>query len=163
MPTIAVYDQNGNQHDQPLKLHNHQFKTSKRGTLVYSTYIVPDEKYVPKRYVDLKVRIRQNSYPKEIAAGIPRTRALRMYGEGVEPHFDELFGVREDIESINNHFKATLVNRRAEAMGKERFLFDLLAYILIWNLKALIAHEDHTKADITDWLGNQKPKTDKNT
>lgn len=157
-PTIAAIDTDGVLYDQPLQLVKIQAKTNtKNQTIVYTTYKIPDSPFVPRRHVGLRVRIRQNSTSREINSKMPRTRALRVYGEGTDPRFAEYFGVREDPESINNHFKSTQHNRRAQCINEHPVQFDLFAYQTAQTIVGLLAHHARTGADIKAWFGNYKP------
>lgn len=144
------------EHDQPLELVKIQRKNEPPNTIVYTTYAVPRLPHFPRRLQGLTVSIRQNSTPEEIEAKKRRTRALRIYAENVDPRYNLYFGVRKDPDSTNNHYKASLINRRAGSVGKHRYKLDLLAYQATTIITSIVAHHKHTGADTTAWFGQHR-------
>ncbi|MDE0613429.1 MAG: hypothetical protein OXI32_03340 [bacterium] len=139
--------------DQPLDLAKVQAKKGPSGYIVRTLYKVPGLPHIPRSLRGLSVWIRQNNTPEEIEAGMPRTRSLRIYAEGVDPRFDLYYGVRGDPESTNHHFKSSLINRRAGSVGKHRYRLDLLAYQATTIVTTLAAYHRRTKTDATHWFG----------
>lgn len=50
-----------------------------------------------------------------------------------DPHFNTLYNLRNDAESLNSQFKRSLLVDRASSVGWQRQLFDLLAYAILHN------------------------------
>jgi hypothetical protein len=58
--------------------------------------------------------------------------AVRVIAEG-EPHFERLYGLRNDAESFNSQLKRSLLVDRAMSLGGRRQLLDVLCYSLLHN------------------------------
>lgn len=57
-----------------------------------------------------------------------------------DPLFADLYGLRNDSESINSHYKNTLYARRASGLGWRRQLLDLLSWAIASNSHAWAIH-----------------------
>jgi len=68
-----------------------------------------------------------------------RPDQLRLIGPH-EPLFGELYGLRNDAESINSLYKNSLPHRRAAARGWQRQLLDLLSWSILTNTTAWAEH-----------------------
>lgn len=66
-----------------------------------------------------------------------RADAVRVIAEG-EEDFTRLYGLRNDAEAFNSHFKRSLLVDRAMSLGAARQLLDILCYGLLNN--AITAH-----------------------
>jgi hypothetical protein len=121
-----------------------------------SRWRIPDRPEVPKRLRGAIGRIRHNSTEDEIATSRRRTRALRPIAPGTD-EFHRLFGLREDSESMHNHLKSRLINRRARSTGVIRQQLNLHAYLALTAIKALIAHSIRTGASLDEFFGNWRP------
>ena len=64
--------------------------------------------------------------------GHGRPDQLRLLPES-DPHFQTLYGLRNDSESINSAYKRTLVADRASARGWRRQVLDLLSWGILTN------------------------------
>ena len=126
------------------------------GYRIYGTWRIPDRPEVPRRLRGATTRIRHNSTKDEIAENRRRTRALRAIAPGTDA-FNELFGIREDAESMHNHLKSRLINRRARSTGVFRQQLNLHAYQALTAIKALIAHSIRTGAPLDEFFGNWRP------
>lgn len=67
--------------------------------------------------------------------GHGRPDQLRLLPES-DPHFQTLYGLRNDSESINSAYKRTLVADRASARGWRRQVLDLLSWGILTNTLA---------------------------
>ena len=140
---------------QPLERVTLEKKKRKRRWVIYSIWRVPDTEVVPKHLVGAEVRILNNSTPAE-RESVPhtrRTRALSPIPES-DPYFDEIYGVREDSESINSDIKSRLPNTRCRTPGAENLTFELLSYQLMTLVKALYSYCRRTGSDATPWFGH---------
>ncbi|CAM8656899.1 hypothetical protein MCETE4_01918 [Acidimicrobiia bacterium] len=126
------------------------------GYRIYGRWRIPDRPEVPKRLRGAIGRIRHNSTDDEIAVSRRRTRALRPIAPGTD-QFHRLFGLREDSESMHNHLKSHLVNRRARTVGLQRQQLNMHAYQGMTAIKALIAHSIRTGASLDEFFGNWRP------
>ena len=129
-----------------------------RAWTIYGIFEVPDTEVVPRELVGASVRIPHNSPQKE-RESVPhtrRTRALSPIPES-DPWFDEIYGIREDSESINSDIKNRLPHSRCRTPGAENLTFELLAYQLMVLIKALNSYCRRTGADSTRWFGKQPP------
>lgn len=68
-----------------------------------------------------------------------RADAVRVIAEG-EPDFTRLYGLRNDAEAFNSHYKRTLHVDRAMSLGGRRQLLDVLCYGLLNN--AITLHHE---------------------
>ncbi len=96
------------------------------GCRIYGSWRIPDRPEVPRRLRGATTRIRHNSTKEEVAENRRRTRALRAIAPGTDA-FNELFGIREDAESMHSHLKSRLINRRARSTGVIRKQLNLHA------------------------------------
>lgn len=114
----------------------------RRPTTIYATLTIPpDCPHVPARLSGATCLVRLNSTAKEAAAGISRADHLRAFPEQ-DAVFQDLYGLREDIESTNAKFKASLWGRRARTADPELNRLDSLMWGLIENTRARLAHHE---------------------
>ncbi|MCY3631082.1 MAG: hypothetical protein OXH29_00220 [bacterium] len=163
-PTITFKDQSGEQWYVPLQLKTVLRRLSIDRTLVYVVLEIPGQPIVPPHLVGATTRIRVNSTPAEINAKpshTRRTRALRVFPEGVAPQFDQLYGLREDTESTFRDLKVP-TQGRVRNVGAKAVRLDLIAYQILTCMKALVSHYKRTGADLTQFFGTYLPiKRDK--
>jgi hypothetical protein len=57
-----------------------------------------------------------------------------------DPHFQTLYGLRNDSEAINAAYKRTLIADRAAALGWRRQLLDLMSWAILTNTLAWHLH-----------------------
>ena len=69
----------------------------------------------------------------------PHADQLRLLPE-TDPDFAALYGLRNDAESNNNSYKATLPSRRAAALGWRRQLLDAIGWAILINSRAYARH-----------------------
>jgi len=146
---------------QPLRRVTLERKRRKRerAWTIYGIFEVPDTEVVPRELVGACVRIPHNSTKTEretVPYHTRRTRALSPIPES-DPWFDEIYGIREDSESINSDIKSRLPHGRCRTPGAENLTFELLAYQLMVLIKALNSYCRRTGADSTRWFGQQPP------
>jgi starvation-inducible outer membrane lipoprotein len=70
---------------------------------------------------------------------------------------DQLYGLREDTESMHHHLKERLGNGRARCVGPQRQRINLHAYQLRTSMTAVLAWHLRTDADLTPWFGRWQP------
>ena len=75
-------------------------------------------------------------HPQPGERGHGRPDQLRLLPES-DPHFQRLYGLRNDSESINSGYKRTLIVDRAAARGWRRQVIDLLSWGIATNSVAL--------------------------
>ena len=66
-----------------------------------------------------------------------------------DPDWDQLFGLRNPTETLNNRFKETFYGkrRRSPAVGARRTLFDLICLALYQNFVSYLAQADRLKRE----------------
>lgn len=78
-------------------------------------------------------------HPPRGETGHTRPDQLRLIPPS-DPHFQTLYGLRNDSEAINAEYKSTLSWSRASALGWRRQLLDLLSWALLNNARAWQSH-----------------------
>ena len=133
-------------------------RTRERDFTIYGIWEVPDTEIVPKHLVGAIVRIPHNSTPgeRESVPHTRRTRALSPIPQS-DPHFDKIYSIRPDSESINSDIKRRLVNRRCRTPGAENLAFELMGYQLMTVVKALDSYCRRTGSDTTALFGLFQP------
>lgn len=63
-----------------------------------------------------------------------------------DPHFQSIYGLRNDSESLNSGFKRTLLVDRAMSLGWHRQLLDFYAYAILTNTLAWAEAEQRTNS-----------------
>lgn len=141
-PCLKVYD--GDAEEWYLKLcrFNTQINHQEAHEVIYTQWRVPDHP-LADNMGNASVRIRHNSSESERQNGKRRAVYLRAIPES-DPYFDRLFGGREDTESNNSQFKASLRNGRARSVGKILNELNQIAYQMTENNKAMYAHYKRT-------------------
>jgi hypothetical protein len=76
-----------------------------------------------------------NPHPRPDDTGFGRPDQLRLVPEA-DPHFQTLYGLRNDSESLNSGYKRTLVVDRAAALGWRRQVLDLMSWSILTNASA---------------------------
>jgi len=76
-----------------------------------------------------------NPHPRRDDTGFGRPDQLRLVPEA-DPHFQTLYGLRNDSESLNSGYKRTLVGDRAAALGWRRQVLDLMSWAVLTNAYA---------------------------
>lgn len=154
-PIIKRVDGSGIVHHIPLirKRHNPQ-RYTRRSTL-YVEWALPAHPLVPEHLVGAFTNLRHNSTPEELAASAAgRSSALRVICEH-DPDFDPLMGLRQDTESSNSTLKRIM--GRARGHGSRRFRLHMLSYQLLLLITSLVAHQEKTGENISDFFGGATP------
>jgi hypothetical protein len=94
-------------------------------------------------------------HPQPGDTGYGRPDQFRLLAE-LDPHFQILYGLRNDSEAINAAYKRTLVADRASALGWKRQVLDLMSWGLLTNTLAWQLHADHP-ARATQHAASSKP------
>ena len=123
---------------------------------IYGRWVIPHQPGVPHHLQGARTMIRHNSEPTERANNRRRTRSLRPIPEN-DPDFANLYGVREDTESMHHHLKQRMWNGRARCIGLQRQTINHHAYQTRTGLTALLAYHYRTNADLTTWFGKWRP------
>ena len=142
----------------PLQRIRTQLNRHIHTTTVYATWQIPDHPLTPPNRVGATTRIRHNSTTEERKHGKRRTRTLRVIPEGTDPDFNRIFGLREDPESINSHYKSRLPNGRARTVTTSRQRLNVIAYRVNVMITALIAHHQRTGAPLHHCLSEHQPR-----
>lgn len=74
-------------------------------------------------------------HPKKDEPHNRRPENIRLLPEA-DPHFQTIYGLRNDSESLNSGFKRTLIVDRAMSLGWRRQLIDLYSYGILTNTVA---------------------------
>ena len=143
----------------PVMLERAQTKRRRRKNGAYevaSFWRIPDQPVVAIRLVGATARIRNQSTRKELNRSTPkpRTRTLRVIPPS-DPSYREIFGTRESTESMHQHWKATLVNKRARTVGANRLRHAFHCYQMSVNITTLLRHAQQT--DNWDMFGAWRP------
>ncbi|WP_420446055.1 hypothetical protein [Candidatus Poriferisodalis sp.] len=154
-PTIAIAEASGTTYYAKLDRIKTVRKERANDIVIWGHWAVPSIQGVPAKLWGAIVLLQHNSTKDDIAKGKPRTRALRPIPES-DPYFDEIFGLRPDIESTNNHMKSRLPGRRAKHLDTNRVKLDLIMYQLHTIVTALINYHKRTSADLSGWIGKHK-------
>jgi hypothetical protein len=88
-------------------------------------------------------------HPQAGDGGHGRPDQFRLLPE-TDPHFQTLYGLRNDSESINSGYKRTLVADRAAALGWRRQVLDLVSWALLTNTLAWHRHRLDREDRATD-------------
>ena len=133
----------------PLNRRKLQWGTrGKQKTILYMHAAIPDDADVPEPWRGATTLIRVNSTDAEINNKPRHTRrslSLRAIPEA-DPHFAEIFGAREDIESTFSNLKY-LTRGKLKSTDEDQNLFTLTAYMLLWMSRARTAYYESLAAN----------------
>ena len=96
--------------------------------------------------------------PAKPRKAIDTNRALRVIPPS-DPDYDRLYGLREDVESTNNHLKERLRYGRSHTIGAHRQQLNLIGYQIHTLITALTSHHQRTAKPLTEWFGQHQPST----
>lgn len=115
--------------------------------LLYMAAAIPTREDVPEPLQGAMTWIRINSTPEEIANDphTRRTRSLRPIPEA-DPHFAEVFGTREDIESTFSNFKY-VTRGRLPSCHENQNLFNIVSYAILRMTQARAAYHNNVAAN----------------
>lgn len=154
-PIIKRLDGNGIVHHIPLIRKRHNLQRYTRRCTLYVEWALPAHPLIPEHLVGAFTIIRHNSTPEELAVSAAgRSSALRVIPEH-DPDFDHLMGLRQDPESSNSTLKQIM--GRARGHGSRRFRLHMLSYQLLLLVTSLVAHNEETGDDISDFFGGGVP------
>lgn len=153
-PTIIRHDHTGEPWHVPLKRTKTEIKPNKRRPDALSTqWRIPtpaDNANAAALAGELSgapLIIRHNPHNKP-----SHSQALRVIPPS-DDDYDHLYRLREDVESLNNHYKSRLPNRRAHTYGRWRQQLNLIGYQNWWIITTLANWRRRTGGDLTDWFG----------
>lgn len=129
-----VFPAGGDQWCIPLAL----VQILKRKHTVYQRMRIPNEPQVPAPLRGATVDLRLNATEDERAAGINIAEHLKAFPEG-SARFDDLYGLREDVESANSLLKSDLPGRRLRTANPTENLIDLTEWLVMRNNRARLA------------------------
>ena len=106
-------------------------RKGKRRSILYMIVSIPDSEDVPEPLRGATTLIRVNSTPEEVANDphTRRTKSLRPIFEQ-DPHFAEIFGAREDLESTFSNIKY-LTRGKLPSTHEDRNRFYIAAYMIL--------------------------------
>ena len=157
-PCILVTNDRGTGSYMPLQRVHTQLNRHINSTTVYATWQVPNHSLTPPELIGAATRIRHNSTTEERKHGKRRTRVLRLIPEGTDPDFQRIFGLRQDTESTNSHYKYLLPHGRARTATTTRQHLNLIAYRFNIMIKGLISHHQRTGTPLERWFGEHQPR-----
>lgn len=153
-PTIIRADHEGEPWHIPLKRTKTQTRRNKhRPDALTTLWRVPtradnpDTAALAGPLTGATLTIRHNPHNEP-----SHSRALRIIPPS-DDDYDRLYGLREDVESLNNHYKSRLPNRRAHTYGRWRQQLNLIGYQNWWIITTLANWRRRTGGDLTDWFG----------
>lgn len=132
-------------------------KIEYRKTAVYLTAAVPDRPEAPKAMVGAQVRVRLDTTPEDEKVGFLRSTYVRGIAPA-HPEFGWLYGLRNNIESINDQVKSHLFNRRQRSVGVTLQTMNLVSDQVMTNLTALLAWWWRTDGDVHEVWAKPPPE-----
>ena len=133
----------------PLVCRKLQWGTpGQKKTILYEHAAIPNYDDVPEPLRGATTLIRINSTDAEInnkPRHTRRTLSLRPISES-DPHFKEIAGAREDIESTFSNLKY-LTRGKLKSTDEDQNLFSLTAYMLLWMSRARTAYYESVAAN----------------
>ena len=143
----------------PLTLKKIIRRLSGNRTLFYKEMEVPDSELAPEELVGATTSVVLNSKPEEIEARPHRrrTRSSRAWAEDTCEQARKFDGLRQDSESNISTYKRSKPLDRSRSTSAAGLQLDLLAYQHNTAITAVVAHHDHTGADVSKWFGQYKP------
>lgn len=155
-PCVIGHDADGNEHYVPLSRTQTIVRPFKNRRTLYAYWRVPNTPAAPRSLRGLKTLVRHSSTQEEREENRRVTRALRPIPES-DPDFGPLYGLREDVESMHNHLKQMLINKRARTVGLARQRLNVHGYQALLGVRTLIAWHRRTGGDLERWFGAWKP------
>ncbi len=124
---------------KPGVIQGRQVKFHKSGA-VYRTWRLPHDLRVPERLKGAAARIRHDDH--EDAKRL-NNQHLRVFPQG-DPIYEELYGLRQDNESMNSHLKSRMPGARARSWSLPRQRIDMLSWQAVNNMQAARAFSERT-------------------
>ena len=156
---LTITDGTGADWYVPLTLKKIIRRLSGNRTLFYKEMEVPDSELAPEELVGATTSVVLNSKPEEIEARPHRrrTRSSRAWAEDTCEQARKFDGLRQDSESNISTYKRSKPLDRSRSTSAAGLQLDLLAYQHNTAITAVVAHHDHTGADVSKWFGQYKP------
>lgn len=156
-PTIAAIDANGELWHIPLTHTKTRVRRNKRRPAsIHTRWRVPtdidntDSAALAGPLAGATLGIRHN--PDNHREALRINRALRIIPPS-EKDYNDLYGLREDVESTNNHLKERLRHGRAHTIGADRIQLNLIGYQIHTLITTLTNWQRRTGGDLTPWFG----------
>lgn len=149
-PTIAATDSNGEIWHIPLTRTKTRVRRNKhRPASIHTRWRVPRHPLAgPLAGATLGIRHNPDNHRQALRIN----RALRIIPPS-DKDYDDLYGLREDVESTNNHLKERLRHGRAPTIGTDRLQLNLIGYQIHTLITALTNWRRRTGGDLTPWFG----------
>ena len=156
-PTIAATDANGELWHIPLVRTKTRVRRNKhRPASIHTRWRVPtdlddpDSAALAGPLAGATLGIRHN--PDNHREALRINQALRIIPPS-EKEYDDLYNLRQDVESTNNHIKERLRHGRAPTIGADRIQLNLIGYQIHTLITALTNHAHRTGKPLTRWFG----------
>ena len=149
-PAIDATDANGELWHIPLTRTKTRIRRNKhRPCAIHTRWRVPRHPLAGP-LAGATLGIRHN--PDDHSEALRINRALRIIPPS-EKAYGDLYGLREDVESTNNHLKERLRHGRAHTIGADRIQLNLIGYQIHTLITALTNWQRRTGGDLTPWFG----------
>ncbi len=157
-PTIARTDHQGTLHHLPLTRTQTRIRRNKtRPAAVYTHWRIPRHPLAGNlQGATLTIRHNPPAEHEKDDTPLRINRALRPIPAS-DADYDRIYGIREDVESTNNHLKERLRHDRAHTIGRDRQQLNLIGYQINTAITALVHWHKRTGGDITPWFGQPPP------
>ena len=150
-PTIAATDADGELWHIPLVRTKTRVRRNKRRPASIDTRWRVPRHPLAGPLAGATLGIRHNP-PNNHKKTLEINRALRVIPPS-DKYYDRLYGLREDVESTNNHLKERLRHGRAHTIGADRLQLNLIGYQIHTLITALTNWQRRTSGDLTPWFG----------
>ena len=149
-PTIAGTDADGELWHIPLVRTKTRVRRNKRRPAsIHTRWRIPRHPLAGP-LAGATLGIRHN--PDNHRQALDINRALRIIPPSDED-YDRLYGLREDVESTNNHLKERLRHGRAHTIGTDRIQLNLIGYQIHTLITALTNWQRRTGGNLAPWFG----------
>ena len=154
-PTIAATDADGELWHIPLIRTKTRVRRNKRRPACIDTRWRVPRHPLAGPLAGATLGIRHNP-PNNHKKTLEINRALRIIPPS-DKNYDRLYGLREDVESTNNHLKERLRHGRAPTIGADRIQLNLIGYQIHTLITTLTNWQRRTSGDLTPWFGQHQP------
>ena len=165
--TVVMTDGDGHDCYVPLTCTNRR-RTKQRtgGYAVNNTYALPQNPIVARHLQGATITMRMDTPAEQLREHDPdgnkkhkknptlHPQTLSAFPEA-DPHHQNLYGVRQDCESTNRHFKALLRDKRSITTTRNNNRYQAIGYQLLIVTSALLAHAERTGSQYTDIFGQR--------
>ena len=124
------------------------------GYAVYNDIALPDHPIVPKHQQGATISMRMDTPLEELKIDDTTLRpgTISSIPES-DPHFDAIFGCREDAESANRDLKAMLRDKRCMTKSRDNNRYQAIGFQIIQLARAMLAHAKRTGNHHTEIFG----------